>query len=100
LTAALIGPGEIASGEPRPTLIDVREPSEVKAGAVDDALAIPLGQLASRSGEIDRTRPAIAYCGAGERSITAASILEREGVPEVASLDGGYEAWRRHAAGR
>jgi len=34
----------------------------------------------------------ITVCGHGERSATAASLLERRGV-RVANLDGGTSAW-------
>lgn len=78
--------------------LDVREPDELEDGEIAGALNIPLGSLDDRIGELGDRRPVLAYCGAGERSTTAASILERHGVGPVVNLAGGYGAWRR--AGR
>jgi rhodanese-related sulfurtransferase len=43
---------------------------------------------------LPKNRPVITMCAAGERSITAASILEREGFGTVVNLTGGYDGWR------
>lgn len=73
--------------------LDVREPSEFDAGHVDRATNVPLGRLAKSAAEIPAGAPVIAYCGHGERSTTAISLLEKNGV-EALNLEGGYEAWR------
>ncbi|MEX1253280.1 MAG: rhodanese-like domain-containing protein [Dehalococcoidia bacterium] len=77
--------------------LDVREPTEVRAGRVDDAIAIPLGELAARIEEVPKDRPVIVYCGHGERSSTGVSLLERAGLSDLMNLDGGYDAWQRAA---
>lgn len=74
--------------------LDVREPGEFAAGHIEGALHIPLGSLASRADEVPRDRPIVAYCGRGERSATATSILERAGVESVSNLEHGLGAWR------
>lgn len=66
-------------------LVDVREPSEWDAGHLRDAVPLPLSRL--RAGvptdELARIlppgRPAYLYCGAGGRSLIAASSLNRLG---------------------
>jgi rhodanese-related sulfurtransferase len=73
--------------------LDVRETSETWAGKIPGALAIPLGELSDRAGEVPRDRPVVVYCGHGERSSTGVSLLERAGVSDVKNLDGGYGAW-------
>jgi len=78
--------------------LDVREPDELDEGRIAGALNVPLGTLDGRVGELPDRRPVLTYCAAGERSTTAASILERRGVGPIANLAGGYGAWRR--AGR
>lgn len=78
--------------------LDVREPDELEEGKIADAVNIPLGSLDDRIGDLPHRRPVLTYCAAGERSTTAASILERHGIEPVANLAGGYGAWRR--AGR
>ncbi len=72
---------------------DVREPSEFEAGHLDHAMNLPLGTLSKSSAAIPGGAPIIAYCGHGERSTTAISLLEKSGV-EAWNLEGGYEAWR------
>lgn len=78
--------------------LDVREPDEVEHGTIAGAVCIPLGALDDAIEDLPPGRPVLTYCGAGERSATAASILERHGVGPVLNLEGGYGAWR--TAGR
>ena len=73
--------------------LDVREPSEFASGHIAKAENMPLGSLGKSSEAIPRGRAVITYCGHGERSTTAASILERLGFEEVFNLKGGYEGW-------
>jgi rhodanese-related sulfurtransferase len=74
--------------------LDVRERDEYGAGHVPDATHIPLGEIESRVGELPTDRPIVAYCGHGERSATATSLLERSGRAALLNLDGGIDAWR------
>jgi hydroxyacylglutathione hydrolase len=74
--------------------LDVREPEEYDAGHIDGARNIPLGSLASRLSDVPRDRPIVAYCGHGERSTTAASILERGGLEMIENLRFGIDGWR------
>jgi rhodanese-related sulfurtransferase len=75
------------------TLVDVREPDEYAAGHISGAIQIPLGTLQANLDRIPRDRPAVTYCTMGERSASAASILERNGFAAVRNLVGGIEAW-------
>ena len=52
-------------------LIDVREPSEVTEARVKGARPIPLGQLPTKLGELDRDRPVAFLCRSGSRSAIA-----------------------------
>lgn len=76
-------------------ILDVREPDEWWGGHIEDATHIPLGELPSRVGEIPSNRPVLAYCGAGQRSASAVSILERAGVSPLFNLRGGYTEWAK-----
>jgi len=76
------------------TPIDVREPDEFGGGHVPGALHVPLGRLQQELDRLPRDRPLVAYCGHGERSTTASSILERNGFADVRNLEGGMDAWR------
>jgi len=74
-------------------VVDVRNPGEVEAGAIPNAIAIPVGQLPARLGELDPTRPTVVYCAGGYRSSVAASMLRQNGFTDVSDILGGYGAW-------
>jgi rhodanese-related sulfurtransferase len=74
-------------------IVDVRNPGEVAAGMIPGAITIPVGQLPSRVGELDVTRPTVVYCAGGYRSSVAASLLRQLGFVDVSDILGGYAAW-------
>ncbi|CAN7311554.1 MBL fold metallo-hydrolase [Mycolicibacterium frederiksbergense] len=74
-------------------VVDVRNPGEVEAGTIPDAIAIPVGQLPSRLRELDPAKPTVVYCAGGYRSSVAASLLRRNGFGDVSDILGGYGAW-------
>jgi rhodanese-related sulfurtransferase/glyoxylase-like metal-dependent hydrolase (beta-lactamase superfamily II) len=76
------------------TILDVREPAEFESGRIDGAINVPVGQLRDNLERLPRGRPVITYCGMGERSTSASSILERAGYEGVSNLGGGMDAWR------
>jgi len=78
---------------PTAFLLDVREPSEFAAGAIPQAVLIPLGQLRSRLTEVPREREVIVYCQVGIRGYIAERIL-RQNRFAVRNLSGGYVTWR------
>ncbi len=73
--------------------LDVREASEFSGGHIPGALHIPLGDLGRLAGKIPRERAVITYCGHGERSATALSLLKRLGFDRLTNFDGGMDAW-------
>ena len=77
-------------------VVDVREPDEFAGplGHVPGARSIPLGALAERIGELDRTKPVVAACRSGARSAQAVAILQKAGLADVANLAGGMLRWR------
>lgn len=78
---------------PNLQVVDVRNPGEVADGAILDAIAIPVGQLPARVGELDPSRPTVVYCAGGYRSSVAASLLRSRGFDDVSDIRGGYNAW-------
>jgi glyoxylase-like metal-dependent hydrolase (beta-lactamase superfamily II)/rhodanese-related sulfurtransferase len=84
---------ELLKAPSPPQLVDVRTPDEWAAAHIDGALNIPLSQLATRLTELPTDRQLIVYCASGYRSAVAASLLRREGLPDVANLVGGLGAW-------
>ena len=75
-----------------PLLLDVRDADEVAAWPMQGALNIPLRELADRLGQVPTDRPIVTVCASGNRSRTAAQVLEAAGY-EVANLTGGMAAW-------
>lgn len=88
-------PQELASGGDF-QIVDVREPVEWRAGHIEGAIHIPLGDLSSKMGEIALDRPVATICRSGSRSARAARLLGERGYT-VRNVRGGIKAW--HAAG-
>src|SRR6266851_7020123 len=80
----------------RPMLLDVREREEFRQGYVPGALSLPRGFLEMRVEETvpDKTSPIVAYCAGGTRSLLAGRILKELGYTNVASMRGGFTAWK------
>jgi hydroxyacylglutathione hydrolase len=75
-------------------VLDVREPGEVEAAAMDNSIRIPLGQLQNRTAELDASKLIVVHCKSGYRSSVATSILRRAGFRDIANLTGGFDAWK------
>jgi rhodanese-related sulfurtransferase len=77
-------------------LLDVREESEWRAGRLPGAYHLGRGCLER---EIERAvpdaaAPIVLYCEDGFRSVLSADSLRRMGYTNVATLAGGWRAWR------
>lgn len=79
----------------RLVLVDVREPVEWEICRIPGSVLIPLRELPSRVGEIDRAAEVVTVCHTGRRSLTAARLLRAAGVASAVSLRGGVDAWAR-----
>ncbi|MGH8179255.1 MAG: rhodanese-like domain-containing protein [Steroidobacter sp.] len=92
-----ISPAEFVArrdrGDPL-TLLDVREAWELGVASVPDVVHIPMGEIADRVGELDRTREVIVLCRSGRRSLEVAKYLQQNGFKAV-NLAGGILAWSR-----
>ena len=74
--------------------LDVRERNEFESGHIEGAVNLPVGDLATNLDKIPKNYPIVAYCGHGERSSTALSLLERAGIGPTMNLRGGLGAWQ------
>lgn len=85
------------AGADSPMLLDVREPEEHELVHLPGSRLIPLGQLASRVGEVAdwRTREVVVYCHHGIRSQYAIAFLAQHGFGQLLNLSGGIDAWSR-----
>ena len=84
---------EVLATTPDLQLVDIRNPGELAAGAIDASVPLPLGTLATHLDELDPVRPTVVYCAGGYRSSTGASLLRARGFMDVSDLLGGYAAW-------
>lgn len=75
-------------------ILDVREGFEVAEGLIPGALHIPMGQLGSRLGDLDKDRPIIVVCRSGNRSAAVADALNQAGYT-ADTMAGGMTAWQR-----
>ena len=77
------------------TILDVRTPEQFAAGHLRDAKNIPLSDLGSRIGELDKqkTKAIVVVCQQGSRAEKAVKMLQKAGFDDVVSLDGGLTAW-------
>ena len=73
-------------------VLDVRGPGEWDEGHIEGALHVPLAMLAGRLDDIPRDRTLLVCCKSGYRSMTATSLLAREGY-YVVDVEGGFDAW-------
>lgn len=74
-------------------LIDVRGEDEWRQEAIPGSVNVPLERFRERIGEIPEG-PVVVYCRTGERSSTAASLLEQTGRMNVLDLVEGITAWK------
>jgi rhodanese-related sulfurtransferase len=75
------------------SLIDVRDEGEWRREAIPGSVNIPLEHLRERLAKVPEG-PIVVYCRTGERSSTAASLLEQTGRMNVVDLVGGIEGWK------
>ena len=76
-------------------LLDVREPFETEIASIEGATLIPLGELATRAGELPRERKIAVHCKSGGRSAKAVALLREAGFTDVHNVAGGINAWSR-----
>ncbi len=78
------------------TLIDVRETSEWEGGHVPGALHVSRSYLEMNieAAVPDHDAPIVLYCAGGVRSAFGAQSLQQLGYTNVASMSGGFQAWK------
>ena len=79
-----------------PILLDVREPWEFATASLPGSLLMPMGEVRSRAyAELDPDAHIVVLCHHGQRSLSVAMWLRREGFERAQSLAGGIEEWSR-----
>jgi molybdopterin/thiamine biosynthesis adenylyltransferase/rhodanese-related sulfurtransferase len=92
-----VSPQEVdALPEGGATVVDVREDSEWEQGHLPGALHISKSYVEQEiEGKVpDRDAPVVLYCAGGIRSLFAGQTLQELGYTNVASMSGGFQAWK------
>ncbi|MFW5927667.1 MAG: rhodanese-like domain-containing protein, partial [Thermoplasmatota archaeon] len=84
---------ELDSGK-EPWILDVRSEEELEEeGEIEDAHHVHLTQLPDNLDKIPKNEDIHIFCGSGLRSMTAASLLKREGWKDLTVVLGGLSGW-------
>lgn len=73
-------------------VLDVRKPGEWNTSHLKDARFVPLADMPANVEALDRNKSYIVHCGGGYRSMTAISLMKREGFDNLINVYGGFTA--------
>ena len=91
-----VTPQEVDALPAGTAVVDVREDSEWDQGHLPGAVHISKSYVEQQieAAVPDRDAPVVLYCAGGVRSLFAAQTLEQLGYTNVASMSGGFQAWK------
>jgi rhodanese-related sulfurtransferase len=89
-------PDEVAEGLRAGTMmiVDVREPREIEAERIADAVFLPMSVFDPDSIPNPDGKIVVFSCASGIRSVTASQLAQAAGLPYDAHLAGGLKAWK------
>lgn len=76
------------------TFVDVRDPSSYREAHIPGAVHLHDGNVHEFVEQSDKEQPLIVYCYHGNSSLGAVAFFLENGFKNVASMSGGFEAWR------
>jgi thiosulfate sulfurtransferase len=82
--------------------VDIRDPGSYYAAHIPGALHLHDANVQEFIQNTDKETPVVVYCYHGNSSLGATAYLIENGFKNVASMSGGFEAWRQvyeHEAG-
>ena len=99
-SSGTVAPRELADARDKFIVLDVRDDMEFEdEGHIADARHLYVGYVDEHVGrikdELDRKATIAVVCSVGHRAGLAASILRRNGYPNVTNLLGGMTAWTK-----
>jgi thiosulfate sulfurtransferase len=77
------------------TFVDIRDPSSYRAAHIPGALHLHDGNVQQFIENTDKNSDVIVYCYHGNSSLEAVAFFLENGFKNVASMSGGFEAWRQ-----
>lgn len=99
-TPGLIDNGDLSRlQEEGARVVDVRTAAEFTGAHIQGAENVPVSDLAAVAEGWDRTAPVVVYCAVGDRSGSAAGVLQSMGFERVYDLGGGIAQWDGALAG-
>ena len=75
--------------------VDIRDPASYRAAHIPGALHLHDANLQEFVQKTDKEKPLVVYCYHGNSSLGAVAYLLENGFKNVASMSGGFEAWRQ-----
>lgn len=105
LSSGAPAPGSIDNGDlsrlqrEGARVVDVRTAAEFTGAHIEGAENVPVNELAAAAASWDRTAPVVVYCAVGDRSGSAAGMLQSMGFERVYDLGGGIAQWDGALAG-
>lgn len=75
--------------------VDIRDPGSYGAAHIPGALHLHDGNVQEFIQNTDKNADVVVYCYHGNSSLGAAAYFIESGFKNVASMSGGFEAWRQ-----
>ena len=75
--------------------VDIRDPGSYQAAHIPGAVHLHDGNVQEFIDSADKDHPVIVYCYHGNSSLGAVAYFLENGFKNVASMSGGFEAWRQ-----
>jgi hydroxyacylglutathione hydrolase len=73
-------------------VMDVRKPNEWNMGHLKGATFLPLADFPENLKGLNQSNPYVVHCGGGYRSMTAISLMKKEGFTNLTNVYGGFSA--------
>ena len=75
--------------------VDIRDPASYREAHIPGAMHLHDGSVQGFLESANKAKPVIVYCYHGNSSLGATAFLMQNGFEDVASMSGGFEAWRQ-----
>ena len=75
--------------------VDIRDPGSYREAHIPGALHLHDGNVQEFVQSTDKDTPIVVYCYHGNSSLGATAYFIENGFLNVASMSGGFEAWRQ-----